>query len=146
LAVGLEGMQSSAGAAVIDPGLFFRASTVITIVGGTVFLMWLGEQITQRGIGNGISLIIFAGIVAELPRAIGSTLELGRQGEFNAIELLGLFAMIVGVIVMIVYFERAQRRRLCLTLKKMQRCYKKMVALSLGCALVKARPIIWILS
>ena len=72
--------------------------------------MWLGEQITQRGIGNGISLIIFAGIVAELPRAIGSTLELGRQGEFNAIELLALFAMITGVIVMIVYFERAQRR------------------------------------
>ena len=110
LAVGLESMQSSAGAAVIDPGLFFRASTVITIVGGTVFLMWLGEQITQRGIGNGISLIIFAGIVAELPRAIGSTLELGRQGTFNAIELLALAAMIVGVIVMIVYFERAQRR------------------------------------
>ncbi len=110
LAVGLEGMQSSAGSAVIDPGLFFRASTVITIVGGTVFLMWLGEQITQRGIGNGISLIIFAGIVAELPRAIGSTLELGRQGEFNAIELLGLAAMIIAVIVVIVYFERAQRR------------------------------------
>ena len=110
LAVGLVGMQSSVGAAVIDPGFFFRASTVITIVGGTVFLMWLGEQITQRGIGNGISLIIFAGIVAELPRAIGSTLELGRQGEFNAIELLALLAMIVGVIVMIVYFERAQRR------------------------------------
>ena len=110
LAIGLEGMQSSAGVAVIDPGLFFRASTVITIVGGTVFLMWLGEQITQRGIGNGISLIIFAGIVAELPRAMGSTLELGRQGQFNAIELLALFAMIVGVIVLIVYVERAQRR------------------------------------
>lgn len=110
LAVGLEGMQSSAGGAVVDPGLFFRASTVITIVGGTVFLMWLGEQITQRGIGNGISLIIFAGIVAELPRALGSTLELGRQGQFNVIELFALFAMIIGVIVMIVYFERAQRR------------------------------------
>lgn len=110
LAVGLESMQSSAGAAVIDPGLFFRASTVITIVGGTVFLMWLGEQITQRGIGNGISLIIFAGIVAELPRAIASTLELGRQGQFNLIELLALTAMIVGVIVIIVYFERAQRK------------------------------------
>lgn len=110
LAVGLESMQSSAGAAVIDPGLFFRASTVITIVGGTVFLMWLGEQITQRGIGNGISLIIFAGIVAELPRAIGSTLELGRQGQFNLIELLALVAMIIGVIAIIVFFERAQRR------------------------------------
>lgn len=110
LAVGLEGMQSSAGSAVIDPGMFFRISTVITIVGGTIFLMWLGEQITQRGIGNGISLIIFAGIVAELPRAIASTLELGREGQFNLIELLALAAMIVGVIVLIVYFERAQRR------------------------------------
>ena len=110
LAVGLEGMQSSTGAAVIDPGLFFRASTVITIVGGTIFLMWLGEQITQRGIGNGISLIIFAGIVAELPRAIGSTLELGRQGQFNPLELLFLAAMVIGVIMLIVFFERAQRR------------------------------------
>ncbi len=110
LAVGLESMQSSAGAAVIDPGMFFRISTVITIVGGTIFLMWLGEQITQRGIGNGISLIIFAGIVAELPRAIGSTLELGRQGQFNLIELLFLAVMIVAVIALIVYVERAQRR------------------------------------
>ncbi len=110
LAVGLEGMQSSLGPAVIDPGLFFRASTVITIVGGTIFLMWLGEQITQRGIGNGISLIIFAGIVAELPRAIGSTLELGRQGQFNLLELLFLTAMVVGVIAFIVFIERAQRR------------------------------------
>lgn len=110
LAVGLEGMQSSSGAAVIDPGMFFRVSTVVTIVGGTVFLMWLGEQITQRGIGNGISLIIFAGIVSGMPRAIGSTLELGRQGQFNLIELMALASMIIGVIVMIVYFERAQRR------------------------------------
>lgn len=120
LAVGLEGMQSSAGGAVIDPGMFFRVSTVVTIVGGTVFLMWLGEQITQRGIGNGISLIIFAGIVAELPRALGSTLELGRQGQFNVIELFALFAMIVGVIVMIVYFERAQRRVLVQYPKRQQ--------------------------
>ncbi|MCB9988369.1 MAG: preprotein translocase subunit SecY [Rhodospirillales bacterium] len=110
LAVGLESMQGSAGTAVIDPGMFFRISTVITIVGGTVFLMWLGEQITQRGIGNGISLIIFAGIVAELPRAIGGTLELGRQGQFNFLTLLAVFAMIVGVIVFIVFMERAQRR------------------------------------
>ncbi len=110
LAVGLEGMQSSMGSAVIDPGFFFRASTVITIVGGTVFLMWLGEQITQRGIGNGISLIIFAGIVAGLPRAIGSVLELGRQGQFNPIEMLALAIMVVGVIAFIVFMERAQRR------------------------------------
>ncbi len=110
LAVGLESMQSASGSAVIDPGMFFRFSTVVTIVGGTVFLMWLGEQITQRGIGNGISLIIFAGIVAELPRAIAGTLELGRQGQFNFLALLLIMAMIVGVIIFIVYFERAQRR------------------------------------
>jgi len=110
LAVGLESMQGASGSAVIDPGLFFRISTIITIVGGTVFLMWLGEQITSRGIGNGISLIIYAGIVAELPRAIASTLELGRQGQFNLLALLGLLLMIVGVIAFIVYMERAQRR------------------------------------
>ncbi len=110
LAVGLENMQGSTGPAVIDPGMFFRISTVITIVGGTVFLMWLGEQITAKGVGNGISLIIFAGIVAELPRAIASTLELGRQGQFNVIELLVIVSMIMGVITLIVFVERAQRR------------------------------------
>lgn len=110
LAVGLESLQGSSGSAVIDPGLFFRVSTVITIVGGTVFLMWLGEQITQRGIGNGISLIIFAGIVAELPRAFASTLELGRQGQFNLLELLFLAAMVTAVIAFIVFIERSQRR------------------------------------
>ena len=68
---------------VADPGLFFRISTVITLTGGTMFLMWLGEQITARGIGNGISLIIFAGIVAELPAALAGTLELGRQGAIS---------------------------------------------------------------
>lgn len=110
LAVGLEATQGAGGSAVIDPGLFFKISTVITIVGGTVFLMWLGEQITQRGIGNGISLIIFAGIVAELPRAIFGTLELGRQGQFNLIEILALFSLVTGVIILIVFVERAQRR------------------------------------
>ncbi len=110
LAVGLESMQGTGGPAVIDPGLFFRISTVITIVGGTIFLMWLGEQITARGVGNGISLIIFAGIVAELPRAIASTLELGRQGQFNFLELLFLTGMVMGVIAFIVFMERAQRR------------------------------------
>ena len=110
LAVGLESMQGEMGPAVINPGLFFRISTVITIVGGTVFLMWLGEQITSRGVGNGISLIIFAGIVAELPRAVGSTLELTRQGTFNGVELLLIVAMVVGVIALIVFVERAQRR------------------------------------
>ncbi len=110
LAVGLEGMQSASGPAVTDPGFFFRASTVITIVGGTVFLMWLGEQITQRGIGNGISLIIFAGIVAELPRALAGMLELGRQGQFNLLELLLIFLVIVAAIAFIVFMERSQRR------------------------------------
>ncbi len=105
LAVGLE-----SGSAVIEPGMFFRISTVITIVGGTVFLMWLGEQITSRGVGNGISLIIFAGIVAELPRAIGSTLELTRQGTFSGGALLMLVVMVTAVIALIVYVERAQRR------------------------------------
>lgn len=111
LAVGLERMQAGDGvSAVIDPGLFFRISTVITIVGGTVFLMWLGEQITARGIGNGISLIIFAGIVAELPRAIAGTLELGRQGSYSPIAIISLVVLIVAAIAFIVFMERAQRR------------------------------------
>jgi len=110
LAVGLESLSGASGSAVIDPGMFFRISTVITIVGGTIFLMWLGEQITARGIGNGISLIIFAGIVAELPRAIASTLELGRQGTFSGLELIVLSVVVVSVIAFIVFIERAQRR------------------------------------
>jgi len=110
LAVGLEGLEGANGSAVIDPGMFFRISTIITIVGGTIFLMWLGEQITARGVGNGISLIIFAGIVAELPRAIASTLELGRQGTFSGFEILVLFVLVIGVIAFIVFMERAQRR------------------------------------
>ncbi len=110
LAVGLENLQGPTGSAVIDPGMFFRISTVITIVGGTLFLMWLGEQITARGIGNGISLIIFAGIVASLPVAIGSFLELGRQGQFNFLTILVVALLVVAVLIMIVFMERAQRR------------------------------------
>jgi preprotein translocase subunit SecY len=110
LAVGLEGMQSSVGAAVIEPGLFFRFVTVITLVGGTLFLMWLGEQITARGVGNGISLIIFAGIVAGLPRAVAGTLELGRTGALSAGLIIALIVMAVAVIFFIVFVERAQRR------------------------------------
>ncbi|MGB4058116.1 MAG: preprotein translocase subunit SecY [Alphaproteobacteria bacterium] len=110
VAVGLEGWSGQAGSAVIHPGMYFRVSTVITIVGGTMFLLWLGEQITARGIGNGTSLIIFAGIVAGLPRALVSVLEMGRQGEFGFAEILLFFAMIVGVIAFIVFMERAQRR------------------------------------
>ncbi len=108
IAVGLEG----AGNVVNDPGLFFRLSTVITLTGGTVFLMWLGEQITQRGVGNGISLIIFAGIVAGLPSAIAGMLELGRQGAMSTGIILGIFVMAVLVIAFIVFMERAQRRLL----------------------------------
>ncbi|NNE84985.1 MAG: preprotein translocase subunit SecY [Alphaproteobacteria bacterium] len=110
LSVGLESLNSSAGAAVADPGLFFRASTVITIVGGTMFLMWLGEQITARGVGNGISLIIFSGIVANLPTALASTLELGRTGALPVLVIVAFLLMAVAVIAIIVYFERAQRR------------------------------------
>jgi preprotein translocase subunit SecY len=106
IAIGLEGQ----GRVVIDPGWFFRATTVITLTGGTVFLMWLGEQITARGIGNGISLIIFAGIVAELPSAIAGTLELGRQGILSTYIILGIIAMALVVIACIVFIERAQRR------------------------------------
>jgi len=110
LSVGLESLATSQGAAVENPGLFFRASTVITIVGGTMFLMWLGEQITARGVGNGISLIIFAGIVAALPTALASTLELGRTGALSALFIIGFLIFAIAVITFIVFVERAQRR------------------------------------
>ncbi len=110
LAVGLESMQSSIGAAVGDPGLFFRFATVVTLVGGTLFLMWLGEQITARGIGNGISLIIFAGIVANLPKSLAATLELGRTGALSTIVILAFLLIAVAVIFCVVFVERAQRR------------------------------------
>ena len=108
IAVGLEG----AGNVVLDPGAFFRITTVITLVGGTVFLMWLGEQITARGVGNGISLIIFAGIIAELPSALVGTLELGRQGALSGGLIVILLVMAIAVIGVIVFMERAQRRLL----------------------------------
>ena len=108
IAVGLEG----AGNVVVDPGWFFRLTTVISLVGGTVFLMWLGEQITARGVGNGISLIIFSGIVAELPSALVGTLELGRQGALSTTLIIALLVMAVVVIAFIVFMERAQRRLL----------------------------------
>ena len=110
ISVGLEGMSGSQGSAVQDPGVFFRATTVITLVGGTIFLMWLGEQVTARGVGNGISLIIFAGIVANLPAALAGTLELGRTGALSAIFIVVLLLLAVGVITFIVFVERAQRR------------------------------------
>ncbi len=95
-----------------EPGLFFRVSTVITLTGGTVFLMWLGEQVTSRGIGNGISLIILSGIVAELPGAIVRTLELGREGALSTPLILVVVVMSVAVVGFIVFMERAQRRLL----------------------------------
>ncbi len=116
IAIGLEGQ----GNVVIDPGWFFRASTVITLTGGTVFLMWLGEQITARGIGNGISLIIFAGIVAELPSAIAGTLELGRTGQLSTFLILGVIIMAIIVVAFIVFMERAQRRILVQYPKRQQ--------------------------
>ena len=110
IAVGLEGMRGNFGAAVIDPGWFFRISCVVTLVGGTMFLMWLGEQITARGVGNGISLIIFAGIVANLPHALASLLELGRTGALSPVFILAFIVIAVAVIAFVVFMERAQRR------------------------------------
>jgi preprotein translocase subunit SecY len=95
---------------VLDPGLFFRLVTVVTLVCGTVFLMWLGEQITARGVGNGISLIIMAGIVANLPHALASTLELGRTGAISTVFIIIFLVMSVAVVAFIVFMERAQRR------------------------------------
>jgi preprotein translocase subunit SecY len=105
------GLQASSNL-VSEPGPFFLVSTTITLVGGTMFLMWIGEQITARGIGNGSSLIIFAGIVAELPAAIAGTLELGRQGAISTFVILLVIVMAFGVTAFIVYIERAQRRLL----------------------------------
>jgi preprotein translocase subunit SecY len=110
IAVGLEGMHAGAQSAVLDPGLFFRLVTVVTLVCGTVFLMWLGEQITARGVGNGISLIIMAGIVANLPHALASTLELGRTGAISTVFIIIFLLMSVAVVAFIVFMERAQRR------------------------------------
>ena len=110
IAIGLEGMRGQFGAAVYDPGLFFRLSCVITLVGGTMFLMWLGEQITARGVGNGISLIIFAGIVANLPSALINTLELGRTGALSTIFIIFFLIVALLVIAFVVFVERAQRR------------------------------------
>ncbi len=106
LAVGLE----SSADLVINPGIFFKISTVTTIVAGTIFLMWLGEQITQRGIGNGISLIIFSGIVAEIPRALVTTFELGRTGAISTLMIIVIFILLIITILFIVFMERALRK------------------------------------
>jgi len=106
IAVALEAASGVVG----DPGMFFRLTTVVTLVGGTLFLMWLGEQITSRGVGNGISLIIFSGIVAELPTALAGTLELGRTGALSSILIVLLFVMAAAVIAFIVFIERSVRK------------------------------------
>ena len=106
VSVGLE----NAGNLVLNPGIYFKLMTVITLVAGTTFLMWLGEQITARGIGNGISLIIFSGIVAEIPRALASTFELGRTGALSATMIVGIFILIIVTVMFIVFIERAMRK------------------------------------
>jgi preprotein translocase subunit SecY len=106
IAVALESQHNL----VLDPGMMFRLTTVVTLVTGTMFLMWLGEQITERGLGNGISLIIFAGIAAGLPRAIGSTLEMARTGAFSIPLVLGLLVGAVAVVYLVVFVERGQRK------------------------------------
>tara|TARA_B110001454_G_scaffold83143_1_gene79909 strand:+ start:1179 stop:2459 length:1281 start_codon:yes stop_codon:yes gene_type:complete len=103
------GLESSANL-VINPGMFFKITTVTTIVAGTMFLMWLGEQITQRGIGNGISLIIFSGIVAEIPRALVTTFELGRTGAISTAMIIFIFILLIATIMFIVFMERALRK------------------------------------
>ena len=111
IAVGLERMTGPAGSPiVIDPGWSFRIITVITLTAGTAFLMWLGEQITERGIGNGISLIIFAGIVCRLPKAAGETLALMQTGEMGPVTIIFMLALMVLVIGCIIFIERSQRR------------------------------------
>jgi preprotein translocase subunit SecY len=106
VSVGLE----NAGSLVLDPGLSFRITTTIALVAGTTFLMWLGEQITLRGVGNGISLIIFSGIVAEIPRALASTFELGRTGALSATLIVIIFILVILTVLFIVFFERAMRK------------------------------------
>ena len=106
VSVGLE----NSGVVVIDSSIYFKLTTVITLVAGTIFLMWLGEQITQRGIGNGISLIIFSGIVAEIPRALASTFELGRTGALSASTIIFIFSLIFITVGFIVFIERSVRK------------------------------------
>ncbi|GAN86711.1 MULTISPECIES: preprotein translocase subunit SecY [Komagataeibacter] len=110
IAIGLENMHTEAGSAVVSPGLFFIVSCVLTLVGGTMFLMWLGEQITSRGVGNGISLIIFAGIVANLPNALASLFQLGYTGALSPFFVLVFLVLAAVTIAFIVFMELAQRR------------------------------------
>jgi len=110
IAIAIEGQQAAGGPVVLVPGLGFKITTVATLVTGTMFLVWLGEQISERGIGNGISLLIFASIVAGLPSAVAGTLELARTGAFTPIGVLALFVGAVAVTAFVVFVERGQRR------------------------------------
>jgi preprotein translocase subunit SecY len=110
IAIALESQRAGGVPVVIEPGIGFKLVTVVTLVTGTMFLMWLGEQMTERGIGNGVSLIIFSGIVAGLPRAIGGTLELARTGAFQAPLVIALFIIAIAVTGFVVFMERGQRR------------------------------------
>jgi preprotein translocase subunit SecY len=110
IAVGLEKITGASGSAVLNAGFIFKFTTILTLTGGTLFIMWLGEQITSRGIGNGISLIIYSGIVANLPQAVINTFDLGRQGALSAVVIIGILLMVAAVIGYVVFMERAQRR------------------------------------
>lgn len=113
LAVGLEAYAASSGLqAVVNPGMLFRVGAVISLIGGTMFLLWLGEQITSRGIGNGVSLIIMAGIVAQMPKFIGNLFEGGRSGSISPFLIVGMVFLVIALVLFICYFERAQRRLL----------------------------------
>jgi preprotein translocase subunit SecY len=110
IAIGLQSMHGTFGPAVPNPGFFFTFTCVVTLVGGTMFLMWLGEQITARGVGNGTSLIIMSGIVANMPTALASLLDLGRTGALSPFFILAFLVLAVATITFIVFIERAQRR------------------------------------
>ena len=111
IAAGLEGLAATQGiAAVVEPGMLFRVAATVSLVGGTMFLMWIGEQITSRGIGNGVSLIIMAGIVATLPRTLAQLFEGGRTGSLDTLLVFGIVVAVVGLVLFICFMERAQRR------------------------------------
>jgi preprotein translocase subunit SecY len=110
VAVMLESQQAGAQSLVVNPGIAFKVTAITSLVTGTMFLMWLGEQITERGIGNGISILIFAGIAAGLPQAVGSTLELARTGELNFLVIVAILALVIVVTALVIYVERGQRR------------------------------------
>ena len=111
-AVALESTSGASGSLVLNAGIYFKITTVVTLVGGVMFLLWLGEQITERGLGNGVSLIIFSGIVAELPRALAQILEQGRTGAISPILIIIVFLLAITVIAFIVFIERSQRKLL----------------------------------